>query len=98
MRVTSATCCGCSCPERRVPRVFVRRSLGDSGGSGDPADENDGNQAPAPQNDLTDEEITMMAMRASQFYNTDTTLEEAYGIPRDGPPRRQEEEEEGDFQ
>ncbi|KAL7484381.1 hypothetical protein ACHAW6_010016 [Cyclotella cf. meneghiniana] len=44
-----------------------------------------------PQNDLTDEEITEMALRAAKFYNTDTSIEEAYGIRREGPPRRQEE-------
>ena len=43
------------------------------------------------QNDLTDEEITEMALRAAKFYNTDTSIEEAYGIRREGPPRRQEE-------
>lgn len=41
---------------------------------------------------MTDEEITMMAVRAAQFYNTDTSLEEAYGTQRQGPPRKQEEE------
>ena len=50
-----------------------------------------------PENDMTDEEITMMAMRAAQFYNTDSTMEEAYGIPRTGPPRKKVEDE-GDFQ
>ena len=44
-----------------------------------------------PQNDLTDEEITEMALRAAKFYNTETSIEEAYGVRREGPPRRQEE-------
>ena len=52
-----------------------------------------------PENNMSDEEITMMAMRAAQFYNTDTSMEEAYGTPRQGPPRKQEPEEEyGEFQ
>eukprot|EP00804_Cyclotella_cryptica_P010300 CCRYP_012230-RA/>CCRYP_012230-RA protein AED:0.50 eAED:0.48 QI:0/-1/0/1/-1/1/1/0/84 len=42
-------------------------------------------------NDMTDEEITEMALRAAKFYNTDTSIEEAYGIRREGPPRRTEE-------
>ncbi|KAL3788640.1 hypothetical protein ACHAWO_011856 [Cyclotella atomus] len=69
-------------------------SLG--GENNDPA-ENQQQQSPpqqqqqVPQNDLTDEEITMMAMRAAQFYNTETSIEEAYGIRREGPPRKQEE-------
>ena len=50
-----------------------------------------------PENDMTDEEITMMAMRAAQFYNTDSTMEEAYGVPKTGPPRKKVEEE-GEFQ
>ena len=45
---------------------------------------------------MTDEEITMMAVRAAQFYNTDTSLEEAYGTQRQGPPRKQEEEGDGE--
>ncbi len=50
-----------------------------------------------PENDVTDEEITMMAMRAAQFYNTDSTMEEAYGVPRTGPPKKKVEDE-GEFQ
>jgi hypothetical protein len=50
-----------------------------------------------PENDMTDEEITMMAMRAAQFYNTDKTIQEAYGVPRGGPPRKKDEDE-NDFQ
>ena len=73
-------------------------SLG--GGGGENYDPNQGYQEGfgepveriVPENDMTDEEITMMAMRAAQFYNTDTSLEEAYGTPRQGPPRRQDEE------
>jgi hypothetical protein len=48
-------------------------------------------QRQVPQNDLTDEEILEMSLRAAQFYNTDTTIEEAYGVRRGGPPRRKEE-------
>lgn len=75
-------------------------SLGGSGEEdGDPANENPGDPPPAPQNEMTDEEITMAAMRAAQFYNTDASMEEAYGVARDGPPRKREEEQEGgDFQ
>lgn len=46
-----------------------------------------------PENDLTDEEITAMAMRAAQFYNTDKSIDEAYGIPRSGPPKKNDEDE-----
>mmetsp|Transcript_7302 Transcript_7302/g.12877 ORF Transcript_7302/g.12877 Transcript_7302/m.12877 type:complete len:164 (-) Transcript_7302:460-951(-) len=81
-------------------------SLGGGGGNEeyDPNQgyyENNQQQQPVerivPPNELTDEEITMMAMRSAQFYNTDTSLEEAYGAPRQGPPRKQQEptEEEG---
>lgn len=48
-------------------------------------------QRQVPENDLTDEEITMMSMRAAQFYNTEASIEEAYGVRREGPPRKQEE-------
>ena len=51
-----------------------------------------------PENDMTDEEITMMAMRAAQFYNTDKSIDEAYGVPRSGPPRKKVEEDESEFQ
>lgn len=80
-------------------------SLG--GGEGvNPMDEgNDNFQQPVerivPANEMTDEEITMMAMNAAQFYNTDTPIEEAYGTPRQGPPRKQQVDdidEEGEFQ
>ena len=79
-------------------------SLGGGGGGGEYNPMDDGDQQPveriAPQNDMSDEEITQMAMRAAQFYNTDTSIEEAYGTPRKGPPRKQQEEEdyEGEFQ
>merc|ERR1719291_1487941 len=36
-----------------------------------------------PENNMIDEEITLMAMRSAQYYNTDTSLEEAYGTPRE---------------
>lgn len=48
-----------------------------------------------PENEMTDEEITMMAMRAAQYYNTDAPIEEVYGVPRQGPPQRIDE---GEFQ
>ena len=48
-------------------------------------------QRKVPQNDLTDEEILEMSLRAAQFYNTDTSIEEAYGVRRKGPPRKKEE-------
>lgn len=47
------------------------------------------NQNP-PQNSLTDEEITQWALNAASFYNTEVSVQEAYGVPRDGPPRREE--------
>jgi hypothetical protein len=72
-------------------------SLGGEGGGDGGNDSYYGREV--PENDLTDEEITMMAMRSAQFYNTDTSMEEAYSVPREGPPRKQEEEEEyEDFQ
>ena len=48
-------------------------------------------QQQVPQNNMTDDEITEMAMRAAQFYNTDASIEEVYGVRREGPPRKQEE-------
>lgn len=39
-----------------------------------------------------------MAMNSAQFYNTDTSIEEVYGTPREGPPRKQDDELEGEFQ
>ena len=47
------------------------------------------NEAPA-NNNLTDEEITAWALNSAQFYNTDVSVQEAYGVKRDGPPRREE--------
>lgn len=76
------------------------------GGGGDQSDEGYGQAAEGSENvnpivpgnhDMTDEEVTMMAMRAAQFYNTDTSLEEVYGKPRNEPPISQGEEE-GEFQ
>ncbi|KAL7530096.1 hypothetical protein ACHAXR_004471 [Thalassiosira sp. AJA248-18] len=76
---------------------------GGGGSSGDPANEGDGQaerfvERIVPQNDLTDEEITAMAMRSAQFYNTDAPIEEVYGIPDPGPPKKQEENEGDDWQ
>ena len=72
-------------------------SLGGEGGGDSGNDSYYGREV--PENDLTDEEITMMAMRSAQFYNTDTSFVEAYSVPKEGPPRKQEEEEEyEDFQ
>lgn len=70
-------------------------SLG-GGGMGNSINEGDGyaEERIVPENDLTDEEITQMAMRSAQFYNTDTPIEQVYGIPRDGPPGK----DEGEFQ
>ena len=49
-----------------------------------------------PSNDLTDEQITEMAMNSARFYNTDTSIEEAYGSPRQGPPLKQQQQDDGD--
>lgn len=74
-------------------------SLGGGGGGGMGNSINEGGgyaeERFVPENDLTDEEITQMAMRSAQFYNTDTPIEQVYGIPRDGPPIKQDE---GEFQ
>ena len=48
-----------------------------------------------PGNDLTDEQITEIAMNSARFYNTDTPLEEAYGSPRLGPPLKQQQDDSG---
>ena len=45
---------------------------------------------PPPAVELTDEEITQWALNAADFYNTDTSVQEAYGVKREGPPRRAE--------
>ena len=50
-----------------------------------------------PGNDLTDEQITEMAMNSARFYNTDTPMEEAYGSPRQGPPLKQQQEDDSGF-
>lgn len=63
-----------------------------SASQGDNISEEPGERA-VPENDMTDEEITMMAMRAAQFYNTDTPMEEAYGVQKKGPPGKNDEEE-----
>ena len=70
---------------------------GGGGGMGNSINEGDGyaNERIVPENGLTDEEITQMAMRSAQFYNTDTPIEQVYGIPSDGPPSKQDE---GEFQ
>jgi hypothetical protein len=66
-------------------------SLGSNHGDDDtPPPQQPPQRQTTPQNDLTDEEITEMALRAAKFYNTDTSVEEAYGIRREGPPRRNE--------
>jgi hypothetical protein len=72
-------------------------SLG-GGGMGNSINEDGGyaEERFVPENDLTDEEITQMAMRSAQFYNTDTPFEQVYGIPRDGPPPGKQDE--GEFQ
>ena len=74
--------------------------LNSLGGSGNGEAMNEGyydqqEQRVVPENDMTDEEITMMAMRAAQYYNTDASIEEVYGVPRQGPPSRMDE---GEFQ
>jgi hypothetical protein len=82
---------------RSTPGDWTNDDFLNSLGGGD--DENSGNsndssppqQQQVPQNDLTDDEITEMALRAAQFYNTDTTVQEAYGVRREGPPRRKDE-------
>ena len=51
---------------------------------------NNNNEQQQPQNEMTDEEITQWALNAASFYNTETSVQEAYGIKRDGPPRRPE--------
>lgn len=66
-------------------------SLGGETPDGESQQEPSPQQRQAPQNNMTDDEITEMAMRAAQFYNTDTSIEEAYGVRREGPPRKQEE-------
>mmetsp|Transcript_18319 Transcript_18319/g.27753 ORF Transcript_18319/g.27753 Transcript_18319/m.27753 type:complete len:136 (+) Transcript_18319:85-492(+) len=102
---TSSSRIGMSSPGEWENDDFLS-SLGGGGGGDDAANEGYYDQSGGsdvervvPENTMTDEEITMMAMRSAQFYNTDTSMEEAYGMPRQGPPRKQEEEEEsGDFQ
>mmetsp|Transcript_15272 Transcript_15272/g.23698 ORF Transcript_15272/g.23698 Transcript_15272/m.23698 type:complete len:145 (-) Transcript_15272:522-956(-) len=65
------------------------------GGDGD-ENSNQYNENPAPppaQNNnqqLSDDEITQWALNSASFYNTDVSVQEAYGVKRDGPPRREE--------
>jgi hypothetical protein len=66
-------------------------SLGGDGTAADGSQTPPQQQQQVSQNDLTDDEITEMALRAAQFYNTDTSIEEAYGVKRDGPPRKNQE-------
>ena len=80
-------------------------SLGGGGDSNPMNDGNDNTQQPVerivPANEMTDEEITMMAMNPAKFYNTDTPMQEAYGTPRQGPPRKEQVDdidEKGEFQ
>jgi len=66
--------------------------LNNLGGSDGSANEESGaeNNYTPPQNELTDEEITAWALNAASFYNTESSVEEAYGVKREGPPRREE--------
>ena len=71
---------------------------GDSGGmdGSAPAAGGDPIEFKNPGNDLTDEQITEMAMNSARFYNTDTPMEEAYGSPRQGPPLKQQQDDSAD--
>ena len=74
-------------------------SLGGGGndeGDGYAEEANAEQQRIVPENEMTDEEITMMALRAAQYYNTDALIEEVYGVPKQGPPPRRMDE--GEFQ
>ncbi|KAL3811226.1 hypothetical protein ACHAXA_008985 [Cyclostephanos tholiformis] len=53
---------------------------GGGGGGGGSTNEDYGyeQRRVVPENGMTDEEITMMAMRAAQYYNTDAPIEEVY--------------------
>ena len=75
---------------------FLNSLGGNSGGMDRPATGGGGDypiERNNPSNDLTDEEITAMAMNSARFYNTDTPLEEAYGSPRQGPPLKQQQDD-----
>ena len=78
---------------------FLNSLGGDSSGMDEPA-AGDGGDNPIernnPANDLTDEQITEIAMNSARFYNTDTPMEEAYGSPRQGPPLKQQEDDSAD--
>ena len=78
--------------------IFIHSSLGAGGGMGPANDQTGGSVEPiVPENDMTDEEITEMSIRAATFRNTDASIEEAYAVTRKDPPGKQEEEI-GDFQ
>eukprot|EP00985_Skeletonema_marinoi_P022010 scaffold13786_cov126-Skeletonema_marinoi.AAC.3 len=70
--------------------------LNNLGGDGDGSANESTNESGAennytpPQNELTDEEITAWALNAASFYNTESSVEEVYGVKREGPPRREE--------
>ena len=70
--------------------------LNNLGGNGDGSANESTNESGAennytpPQNELTDEEITAWALNAASFYNTESSVEEVYGVKREGPPRREE--------
>jgi hypothetical protein len=74
--------------EKNAPTNDYLNSLGGSGNGGmmNEGYHDQQEQRAVPENDMTDEEITMMAMRAAQYYNTDTSIKEVYGISRQGPP------------
>ena len=73
---------------------------GDSSGMDGSGTENGGDsnsiEYKNPGNDLTDDEITAMAMNSARFYNTDTPMEEVYGSPRQGPPLKQQQDDSAD--
>lgn len=73
---------------------FLESLSGGGGGAGgeNPANEGGNVERIVPENDMTDEEVTMMAMRNAQFRNSDVAIEEVYGKPRE------EEDGEGEFQ
>ena len=76
------------------PMQMYRSLSGGGGGAGgeNPANEGGNVERIVPENDMTDEEVTMMAMRNAQFRNSDVAIEEVYGKPRE------EEDGEGEFQ
>ena len=69
--------------------------LNSLGGGQPQSNENDNyynTQQQSPQNELTDEEITQWALRAAQFYNTDASIQEVYGVQQQQQQRREEDE------